>query len=382
MPVALESGAPGHPSSNSAGPWRRVSFQALVVLALRRRMVLRSVSLKGRKTSARMTCERVPGSGRVGSGCERLHVWCSGPRFATDAVLLIHGLLGSIATWTPLLKRCFFPRRKFHVVAIDLLGHGLSRAQRSDNTASYSLEAHLASLLAVVDAHRFAEDCCCCCSTGNRGLEDGTQRQRQRRRLHVVGYSTGSLLAIEVARARRCASLSLLATPFFTTVDFARQKLREHSFWVRHPAFAQFVCNHVVCAHRRMWGHILPAAVHAFARGGRRIPTQVVRDSMEHDFVAISATSRAVFEAHRPSVAGLRARVVLVINGARDRLCFPEGHRALVQSLQSCADARRISTVVLPAGDHQFVLFCVDVVAQALAKVIRSKTKRRRRVRR
>lgn len=175
-----------------------------------------------------MTCSSSPFEHRceiAPAADSALHVCCVGARAAKHVVLLVHGLLGSMATWQPLLERCFWPRSSFHVVAVDLLGHGQSFTPRYEARAanesgmgglSYSLAEHMTALLGVVDAHKYVGDCCCCCGKGNSNRSARTASAR--RSLHIVGYSLGSLLALELARVRSCASLALLACPYFTTL--------------------------------------------------------------------------------------------------------------------------------------------------------------------
>ena len=121
---------------------------------------------------------------------------------------------------------------------------------------------------------------------------------------------------------------------------------------------------------------------------GSQVPSDVIRDSMRHSFCAVRATAHAVFEEHRPTTAGLGAEAVLLINGERDRLCFPSAHESAMGALVEAVGAERVKSVVLRGADHRFVfLQQVDDVARALVVLagwwlrrrIRVRVRRRRR---
>lgn len=89
-------------------------------------------------------CIHSPFRTRTMSSSIPLHVHCLGSRSAPNLVLLVHGLLGSVATWHPLLERCFWPRELYHIVAVDLLGMG-SRLWRNNVDGSNRVVATTAS---------------------------------------------------------------------------------------------------------------------------------------------------------------------------------------------------------------------------------------------
>jgi pimeloyl-ACP methyl ester carboxylesterase len=97
------------------------------------------------------------------------------------AVLLVHGLAGSLQQWRPLIELLARRRR---VVALDLRGHG-----RSDPAAlgGYEVEDYAADVMAVADALRL-------------------------RRFTLAGHSLGGLVAIECAasHAERVTALALV----------------------------------------------------------------------------------------------------------------------------------------------------------------------------
>lgn len=85
------------------------------------------------------------------------------------ALVLLHGFTGSAQTWLPFLRRFAVGRR---VVAVDLLGHGLSEAPR--DPGRYAMPHVVADLVALLDA------------VGER-------------RADVLGYSMGGRVALHLA---------------------------------------------------------------------------------------------------------------------------------------------------------------------------------------
>lgn len=84
-------------------------------------------------------------------------------------LLLLHGFTGSAATWEP-----FFASwgRHFHLLAVDVIGHGRSDAPR--DAARYDMDLAAADLVAVLDHFGYS-------------------------RAHVLGYSMGGRLALTFA---------------------------------------------------------------------------------------------------------------------------------------------------------------------------------------
>ncbi|HCB34130.1 MAG TPA: 2-succinyl-6-hydroxy-2,4-cyclohexadiene-1-carboxylate synthase, partial [Acidimicrobiaceae bacterium] len=109
-------------------------------------------------------------------------VTTAGAAAAGAPVLLLHGFTGDAESLAPLTERLARSRR---CLAVDLVGHG--RTESPADVARYSLDAFVAPLDALLDAH------------------DG-------RPAHVVGYSLGGRAALAFAHARpqHCASLTLV----------------------------------------------------------------------------------------------------------------------------------------------------------------------------
>lgn len=346
----------------------------------------------------------------------------------TDLVIFIHGLFGSSRMWLDFISTLENSRpnaidrssRVVHYVLVDLLGHGNSPYPNDER--DYSLERHVASLLRVIDSH--LQGVCCChrkrrsssvtrqriaiynshlSNTGSRRERDAvagvaaedkktrfinvgyndsrqlrrsytirhvpdsttdTQLQSRRPRLHIVGYSLGTILAVELARRRYCETLVLLCTPWFAETSLALRALRAHSFWMRHEYVAAFMCKVVLCKQRWFWRRILPRVVHTRA-ASRNIPTAVIEDSMQHSFLGVRSTTEAILLFHRPSVEGILAARALIVNGALDTLCFPEGHDNAVSAFthQRTSTLRHYNDQQFAAQRPPVVTFDVVVFA-------------------
>ncbi|MGI8586181.1 MAG: 2-succinyl-6-hydroxy-2,4-cyclohexadiene-1-carboxylate synthase [Chloroflexia bacterium] len=98
----------------------------------------------------------------------RYNVECAGEG---EALLLLHGFTGSAATWVLLTATW---ARRFHTIAVDLLGHGGSDAPT--DPARYGMEPTVADLAALLDV---------------LGVE----------RAYLLGYSMGGRVALHSAAA-------------------------------------------------------------------------------------------------------------------------------------------------------------------------------------
>lgn len=103
-------------------------------------------------------------------------------------MILLHGLLGSTRMWTPVIEAL---KDEYHILAIDLLGFGLSPKPQGP----YDLNHHLSALEATVRHHGF------------------------RKPEMVVGYSLGSLLATYAVKQRQLLPkrLLLVGPPIYMT---------------------------------------------------------------------------------------------------------------------------------------------------------------------
>lgn len=96
------------------------------------------------------------------------------------AVMLVHGLGSARSVWAPIAAQL---AQRYHVVAVDLPGHGASRPLRPGEERAVTLAALLARVCGQLDLHR----------------------------PHVVGNSLGGWVGFELAADGHAASLTALA---------------------------------------------------------------------------------------------------------------------------------------------------------------------------
>lgn len=252
-----------------------------------------------------------------------------------DVVVLLHGLVGSCRFWTPVVG-CLDVGRRY--VAPDLLGFGRSPWPDIDYTADVHIEALQRDVLARVDGP-----------------------------FHLVGHSTGALLALELsARApERVRSLTLLALPAFESEEQARAEMTRASRWawlmIRMRGVARLLCS-CICQRRAFWQHVLPWFL-------RRLPRDVVVDGMMHSFRSISSTLDECILRQRSNEttrAVLAGDVPLTnIFDERDELI------PLVRARAYAERHQRAAHLSLSAGGHQFPLLAPETTASLLEAAFR-----------
>ncbi|MFI9507806.1 alpha/beta fold hydrolase [Nocardia sp. NPDC052566] len=214
-----------------------------------------------------------------------IHVVESGPTSATT-VVLIHGLAGSTASWEPIM----FALKDFHVVRVDMLGHGES-AKPADG---YGIAEQGRRVGAVLD---------------RLGV----------RRAIVVGHSTGGSVATALATQRRelITAIALIDTgPRISA--FIGNTLAGRLLYV--PVVGPL-------AWRLRSDSTIRAAARTAVTRDVRIPDQIIADVRGMTYRAFIATSDAAraFLAERPVPDRLTdlGLPVLVIFGAQDRRWQP-----------------------------------------------------------
>ena len=207
-------------------------------------------------------------------------------RDGRDAIVLLHGLTGSHASWTAVLE-AWQPAAR--LIAPDLPGHG--RSVPGWSAARCSIEAAAAALESMLDALAVA-------------------------RCSLVGYSMGGRLALYFAltRPRRVARLVLeSASPGLATADQRQQRRRHDEALARHAleagieAFVERWQRTPVLADERD----LPADVRAALR----------RQRLSCSAAGLAASLRGMGTGSQPWLGERLAEVAapaLVIAGARD----------------------------------------------------------------
>ena len=185
-------------------------------------------------------------------------------------------------------------------------------------------------------------------------------------RLHVVGYSLGSLLASEIARRRQCASLTLICSPWYSNFSEAEKILYANNFWIRHKLLAEFMCRIALCKQRWFWRHILPALAHT-RRSKQHVPTAVIEDALCHSFEGVRETTRSVIVDHRPIATEITAKKILIVNGTDDKLCYPHGHYASLQSIaRNVRQEQVVRGILVPSADHLLLFSHTNYLAKVI----------------
>jgi pimeloyl-ACP methyl ester carboxylesterase len=261
---------------------------------------------------------------------DRLYAYTGGKAFdaALPCVVFLHGAQHDHSVW--ILHSRYLAHHGFAVLALDLPGHGRSRAP-----LPASVEAHadcIAAALAKIASPRFV----------------------------LVGHSMGSLIALEAARrlAQRVAGVALLAAAFPMKVSEALLTATREA-----PASALQMIN--------VWSHsasIAPFAARPSNPGpGFNIVWQNLRLMERIARVNGAAVLPADFAACNAYAGGLEAARALrcpavFVCGAADQMTPPKAAAALIDA---CAE-REVLT--LPATGHALMGENPDGVREALAR--------------
>jgi pimeloyl-ACP methyl ester carboxylesterase len=251
-------------------------------------------------------------------------------------VVLLHGLGASGRFWRPVAERLATGAR---VVCPDLLGFGRSPWP----SVAYNVADHLAALDHARD-----------------GLDlDGEPAI-------LAGHSVGAILALEWAAARpeRFAGVLLVSLPAYRSAVEARERIAALSplAWatVARPDLGELICG-LMCAWRPFWRAVIPVMM-------PRLPPDVARDGVLHNWVSYSGTLRNVVVEHRVGPAAERlaeARVpVRLLHGNRDE-------EAPVAATRELADRLGWPLTVLKGCTHRLPLEAPAACADVLGSLLR-----------
>lgn len=243
-------------------------------------------------------------------------------------VLLLHGLGASSHYWDGVIDDL----ADFRVFAPDLLGFGRSPAP---GDASYDVDCHLAALRPLVTP--------------------GTV---------VVGHSTGSMLAVALARAhpRLVKSLVLISLPAYPDKETSHRDIARIGLLARLTVEGRFSAR-VVC---EVMCHLRPLAIAASSVLIRDMPRQVAADGARHTWPSYSRTLRRVVAGH-PVLPDLReiACPVSLLHARGDQVAPLDHVEAACQVLPE-ADLRIVE------GDHHLPVrragLVADVIRSAAAR--------------
>ncbi|ROT32540.1 alpha/beta fold hydrolase [Micromonospora sp. HM5-17] len=213
-----------------------------------------------------------------------VHVRQDGPRDA-PALVLIHGLAGSVHWWDPLVP---FLARSHRVIRIDLLGHGRSAKPAGGN---YTIPEQGRRVGAALD---------------RLGV----------RRAIMIGHSTGGSVATALAEQRRDLVTALALIDSGPRLDaFISDGFVGRLLFV--PVVGQLLWRF------RTDTVVRQGLATGFSRPGYEIPQQLVDDVRAMTYTALTATSRAAddYLAQRTLPARLAAlgTPLLVIFGVEDQ---------------------------------------------------------------
>lgn len=242
-----------------------------------------------------------------------LHTESLGPADASQAVVFLHGLAGSTASWLAPF-RALAPVRR--VVLVDLLGFG----QSPKPAIAYTLDDHLMALHATLTGLGIA-------------------------RAHLVGHSMGALLALAYAARfpHAVQGLVLLALPWYTHPDEARQKIGAQSLFNRWLALETPLAHLACTAMCRLRPWLTPLMPHLV----RDVPAQVARDVLRHNWLSYSRTMQHVIIEAQPAEWLRQVQVpILVIQGRQDDTA------AVAPVQRGIADAPNVALEIVDAGHH------------------------------
>lgn len=250
---------------------------------------------------------------------------------SSEAIVFLPGFVGSHEVWD---KNFQSLSKSFRLVMIDLLGFGSSPKPE----ISYTLEDHLYALWHTIDSFGIT-------------------------RVHLVGHSMGSLLALAYAERfpESVLKLVLISLPLFESEAEARETIKKSSLFHRWLAMdtplAHIVCT-IMCFLRPLLMPIMPYFV-------RDVPDVVVKDSLRHTWTSYSNTLRnVIFKAHtRQWIESLKSPTLL-IHGMKDQIAPLENVRKGIVVL---SQARLIE---LEAG-HDLIFTKSYEVTEEIAKFLR-----------
>ncbi|MBC3192327.1 alpha/beta fold hydrolase [Pseudonocardia sp. C8] len=214
------------------------------------------------------------------------------------AVLLVHGLAGSSATWLPVLEPL---GRHLHVIAPDLLGHGASDAPRSGDYSLGGFATDLRDLLVALDVERVT-------IVGHSfggGVAMQFAHQFPERTERVVLVSSGGL-GHDVALPLRAASLPGSGVVLRSAASLTPRWMRRTVHRIAH-AVGSAPASDVDGVH---------AAWESFAdHGARGAFVRTARGALEPSGQRLDGAQRLHLLSEVP---------VLLVGGDRDRVIPPE----------------------------------------------------------
>jgi pimeloyl-ACP methyl ester carboxylesterase len=200
-------------------------------------------------------------------------------------------------------------------------------------------------------------------------------------RLHIVGHSLGAMLALELSAALlqqdsniSVASLTLMATPYFTDRSQAESSASNHSFWFRNQWLATTCCGYLVCRQNWLWQRALRRK---FAREFPQLPHAALVGGLSHTHHGIKSSIESVVLDHRADAAVQQICVAkiptLLIDSDADKLCI-ESQRQLREIFSNLA-SKYTYAVTLKGAKHGFIVHNYAEVTDHLQSFIETLVK-------
>lgn len=243
-------------------------------------------------------------------------------------LVLIHGVAGSGAIWTPIMP---YLNQHFTVIQLDLLGYGHSPKPAID----YTPHVHATAIHATLAHHNIEPP------------------------FILVGLSMGTLLALEYARLwpEEVSRVLCIGLPYYKNAAEARHRLRR-SPWVR-LALDWSGVGRVLLTTAWKFGQRHPSLAVAFSRGG-----MYTKDMAEEAVMAsyqafkTSLLHGMVHNRVEPLLAATAATPQAYLHGAHDRWTEVAEVKAVLSRYPQCA------VTVLPDTDHNTVVSAPRTTAE------------------
>jgi len=221
-----------------------------------------------------------------------------------EPAVLIHGLGGTSNTWTPLLPAL----QRFRCIRPDLPGSG----------RSHRIQGAL-SIQGFVDAVRRAMD------------------SLRAERVHVLGHSLGTIVAMHLAAAFPDAVRSLaLFGPLLAPPDSARDNIRARAAKARGEGLAGM---------QEIADALVQASTSSHTRARQPAAVAFVRETlMRQDPDGYARTCEALADAQPADIARIRCPVLLV-TGDEDVVAPPQSVRMIGEKLTAAGASARVEVL-------------------------------------
>ena len=179
-----------------------------------------------------------------------------------DAVILLHGMVGSHRYWDKIIPRL---KSSYRVIAFDLLGFGQSPKPKD---IEYTLDDHISALMKSIDSLNL-------------------------KTFILVGHSMGSIISLGIADKYpdRVTKLVLISMPIYKTAADAKQKITRSKIMPKLMLYgltARITCT-LVCYFHPLMKRLAPIFI-------TNVPKNVAVDSLDHTWHSYSRSMLHVIQ--------------------------------------------------------------------------------------